>query len=214
MGVFVVFEGGEGAGKSTQARLLHRRLIREGYTVLLTREPGGTGLGEAVRRWLKTRPGLTSLAELALLTAARSQHVEQVISPALGPRQVVICDRFTASTVAYQGHGRGIDLELIYRLNEGATQGLRPDLTILIDLPVGAGLSRKKGGPQDTFESQAVEFHRRVRESYHALASEEPDRWLVLDGTLGERALAAQVRAGVQPILDRLGPGSPGSQRS
>ena len=203
MGAFVVFEGGDGAGKSTQARLLHRRLIRDGYAVLLTREPGGTGLGEAVRRWLKTRPGLTPLAELALLTAARSQHMEQVISPALGPRQVVICDRFTASTVAYQGHGRGVDLELIYRLNDAATRGLRPDLTILIDLPAGAGLARKRGVPQDTFESQAVEFHRRVREGYLALASREPDRWLVLDGTLGKSVLASQVIARVQPLLDR-----------
>ena len=211
MGAFVVFEGGEGAGKSTQARLLHRRLTREGYPVILTREPGGTGLGEAVRRWLKTRPGLTPLTELALLTAGRSQHVEQVISPALDSRQVVICDRFTASTAAYQGHGRGVDLELIYRLNEAATHGLRPDLTILMDLPVGAGLARKRGGPQDTFESEAAEFHRRVREGYLALASSEPARWLVLDGSLEKKALAAQVRARVQPLLDRMGPSPPGS---
>lgn len=201
MGTFLVFEGGDGAGKSTQARALFRRLSREGYRALLTHEPGGTALGEAVRRWLRTRSGLTALTELLLFTAARAQLVEKVISPALSSQHIVVCDRFTASTVAYQGYGRGLDLGLISELNEAATHGLRPDLTVFLDMPVEIGLTRKAGRSRDTFESEAVEFHRRVRQGYLALASMEPEGWLVLDGTLKMDTLAAQIWTKVQPLL-------------
>ena len=201
MGAFIVFEGGEGAGKSTQARILARRLSQEGFQVVSTREPGGTALGEVVRRWLKSRAGLTPLAELLLFTAARAQLVKVVIGPALRSSQrVVISDRFTASTVAYQGFGRGVDLELIHRLNEASTQGLRPDLTVYLDLPVEAGLARKRGG-LDNFEAEGTEFHRRVREGYLTLVSEDPEGWLVVDGNVKRKAVAAQIWARTRHCL-------------
>ncbi len=206
MAAFIVFEGGEGAGKSTQARLLARHLSREGYRVVSTREPGGTGLGEAARRWLKTRPGLTPLAEILLISAARAQHVKEAISPALNSGQIVVCDRFTASSVAYQGYGRGLELELIHGLNKASTGGLEPDLTLFMEIPVKIGLARKKGGQgdvceRDVFESEAVEFHERVRAGYLAMASEHPDRWRVVDGTLEKRDLARQIWTGVKALL-------------
>ena len=208
MAAFIVFEGGEGAGKSTQARLLSRRLAREGYPVVSTREPGGTGLGEAVRRWLKTRRGLTPLAEILLVTAARAQHVTGVISPALESGQVVVCDRFMASSVAYQGYGRGLDLDLIHRLNQASTRGLRPDLTLFMDMPVEMGLARKMGSRWDAFESETVRFHERVREGYLALASEHPDSWRVVNAALEKKVLAVQIWSEVQPLLHEvLGPG-------
>ncbi len=215
MAAFIVFEGGEGAGKSTQARLLARHLSREGYSVVSTREPGGTGLGEAARRWLKTRPGLTPLAEILLISAARAQHLKEVISPALNSGQIVVCDRFTASSVAYQGYGRGLELELIHGLNKASTGGLEPDLNLFMEIPVKIGLARKKGGQgdvferdvfeRDVFESEAVEFHERVRAGYLAMASEHPDRWRVVDGTLEKRDLAKQIWKGVEALLRNSG---------
>ena len=205
MGAFIVFEGGEGAGKTTQAAILARRLSREGYQRVLTHEPGGTPLGEAVRRWVKRGPGLTPLAELLLFTAARAQHVEEVIAPALGSGQVVICDRFVASTVAYQGYGRGLDIGLIEQLSQAATRGLTPDLTLLLDIRAEGGLGRKPVQRGDTFESEAQEFHERVRKGYHAQAASDPQRWHVVDGTLGKDDVAAAVWEKVQPLLSRRG---------
>lgn len=200
MGAFIVFEGGEGAGKSTQARILAKRLSYEGFQVVSTREPGGTPLGEAVRRWLKSRAGLTPLTELLLFTAARAQLMKVVIGPALSSQRVVISDRFTASTVAYQGYGRGLDLELIHRLNEGSTHGLRPDLTVYLDLSAEAGLARKRGG-LDNFEVEGIEFHRRVRDGYLSLVSEDPEGWLVVDGAAERKALAAEIWARARRYL-------------
>lgn len=201
MGAFIVFEGGEGAGKSTQARILSRRISIAGYPTLLIREPGGTDIGEAVRRWLKSRPGLTPLTELFLFSAARAQLVEKVIRPALSSNQNVICARFTASTVAYQGYGRGLDPEAISRLSETATGGLRPNLTIFLDIPVEAGLARKRKSERDVFERETIEFHQRVREGYMAAASREPETSLVLDGTLTRNILTERIWARVQPLL-------------
>ena len=203
MGAFIVLEGGDGSGKGTQARILRSRLSREGYPVVATHEPGGTRLGEATRRWLKNRSDLSPLTELLLFEAARAQLVEKVILPALNSQQTVICDRFYASTVAYQGYGRGLDLELIQRLNQAAAHGVRPDLTILLDVPVETGLERKKGGVWDSFEFEAVDFHKRVRAGYLAQASEDADRWPVLDGTQDRRALAAQIWERVQLLLKK-----------
>ena len=201
MGAFVVFEGGEGGGKTTQARILYRRLSSEGHAAVLTREPGGTLPGEAVRRLLKTRPGITPLTELLLFSAARSQLVETVILPSLESHQTVICDRFTASTVAYQGYGRGLELSFIARLNDASTHGLRAQLTVLLDLPVEAGLARKGTGSRDPFEVETVEFHRRVREGYLALAAQEAADWLVVDATLGRRTQAEMIWNRLQPLL-------------
>ena len=201
MACFIVFEGGDGSGKSTQALRLNRRLRRRGLPVLLTREPGGTPAGESIRRWLKGRLNLQPLSELLLFEAARTQLVESVIRPGLDGGSTVISDRYTASTMAYQGYGRGLDLGLIRQLNLIATGGLVPDLTVLLDLPAQIGLSRRGAAGADPFESAPDEFQRKVREGYLALASEDPARWLVLNGTRPQRQLSRDIWAKVQPLL-------------
>ena len=201
MGVFVVFEGGEGAGKTTQARVLARRLQREGHPAVLIREPGGTSLGESLRRLLKGRSDVTPIAELLLFMAARSQLVEEVIAPTLRACESVVCDRFSASTLAYQGYGRGLSLSTIEELGQVATGGLQPDLNILLDIPVASGLARKGDGGRDTFESQAAEFHERVRKGYLEIARGDPARWLVIDGTGPRNAISGQVWEKVKPLL-------------
>lgn len=199
--VFIAFEGGDGAGKSTQCRSLLHRLRRRGYPVVITREPGGTPLGESLRRLLKSGQNISNLSELLLFEAARAQLVEQVIRPALLVGETVICDRFTASSIAYQGYGRGLDLSLIYQLNAYATGGLSPDLTIWLDLPVELGMARREQSNGDTFDCAAPEFHEKVREGYTALAEQNPGRWLVLDATQSPRELAQTIWTKAQPLL-------------
>ncbi len=201
MTLFIVFEGLDGSGKSTQARLLVRRLRRRAYPSLLTHEPGGTPLGESLRRLLKLRPDNCSFAELVLFIAARAQLVEEVVRPALETGVTVVADRYAASTVAYQGHGRELPLALVEQLNHAATGGLNPDLTVLLDLPAEVALARKSGAGVDTFESAPLKFHRRVREGYLAQAARDPDRWLVLDATMPQRELSRHIWAKVQPLL-------------
>jgi dTMP kinase len=198
---FIVFEGGDGAGKSTQARALVRRLRRRNYAVLLTHEPGGTSLGESLRRTLKGRQTLSPWSELFLFAAARAQLVEEVVCPALQSGVNVICDRFIASTVAYQGYGRGLDLDLIHQLNLAATSGLSPDLTILLDLPVGVGLTRIGSADGDAFHQAPQEFHERVRRGYLDQAAQDPARWLVLDAGRPLQELSQEIWAKVQPLL-------------
>ena len=202
---FIVFEGGDGAGKSTQARALFRQMQRSGYPVILTREPGGTPLGESLRRLLKNRPGTTPLSELLLFLAARAQLVQQVIQPALQKQTSVICDRFTASTVAYQGYGRGLDLLAIDQLNLLASSGLSPDLNILLDLPPQSIFDRRIAAQGDTFDAAPQDFHQRVREGYlaqaHQESSQDSSRWLVLDATRPRRALALEIWQRVRPLL-------------
>jgi dTMP kinase len=176
-------------------------LCLEGYQAYLTHEPGGTPLGEAVRRWLKRRQGLTPLTELFLFSSARAQLVADVIRPALQNGTTVICDRFTASTIAYQGYGRGLDLALIHQLNQTASGGLAPDLTVFLDLPAEVGLARKYGTVTDTFDSAPLEFHRRVREGYLQQARQHSDSWLVLDAIRPRQALAQEIWNKVQPLL-------------
>lgn len=189
--MFIVFEGGEGCGKSTQAKALHRHVIRDGRAAILTREPGGTSLGERVRRSLK-RPGRTPispLAELFLFAAARAQLVNEVISPALQAGTAVVCDRYSYSTLAYQGYGRGLDQDIIRLVNSAATGGLSPDLIVLLDIPARAGLGRKKGRDGDRFESESLAFHNRVRRGYLEMARADRERWLVVDGRLPRKAI-------------------------
>ena len=201
MTAFIVLEGIDGSGKSTQAKALLQRLRRRNIPALLTHEPGGTPLGEQLRRWLKGQPDLSPLAELTLFIAARAQLVDKVITPALKSEVTVISDRYTASTVAYQGHGRGLDLELINDLNLAATGGLTPNLTILFDMPPEESLARRSNAAADAFESAPWEFHRRVRESYLAQVRDHPDDWLVMDATLDKRRLSQQIWAKVKPLL-------------
>ena len=201
MAIFIVFEGGDGSGKSTQARNLSQRLRRRSIPVLLTREPGGTPSGESIRRLLKGQRSFRPMSELLLFEAARAQLVESVIRPGLDGGTTVICDRYTASTVAYQGHGRGLDLALIQQLNEMATGGLVPDLTVLLDLSPLVGLSRRGTAGSDPFESAPQEFQSKVREGYLAQAAEAPERWLVLDGSRPQSELSREIWTKVKPLL-------------
>ncbi len=185
-GLFVTFEGGEGSGKSTQVARLAARLRSLGLDPLVTREPGGTALAEGIRALLLDpdhRPG--ALAEAFLLLASRSELVAQVIRPALAAGRVVICDRYTDSTLAYQGGGRGLDLGLLEAWNRAATGGLIPDLTLLFDVDPAVGLERRGRASAATnrLDREALEFHTRVHACYRELAAREPARWVVIDAS-------------------------------
>ena len=201
MACFIVFEGGDGSGKSTQARSLLRRMRRRDVKVLRTHEPGGTPLGQYLRRLLKSGDAMTPMSELMLFEAARAQLVDTVIKPFLDQGGVVIADRFTSSTMAYQGYGRGLDRELIERLNREATGGLEPDLTVLLDLPVETALARKGKRNGDNFDGAPVDFHRKIRRGYTALAAADPGGWLVLDGQRPPEDLGREIWVKVQSIL-------------
>ena len=199
MSLFITFEGGEGSGKSTQARALYRRLLKLGIPAILTHEPGGTPLGKDMRRWLKFKGELDPETELLLFNASRAQLVSQVIRPALKSGTIVICDRFYHSTIAYQGYGRDLDFDLIEAANNIATQGLCPDLTVLLDIPVEQGLARKR--LRDRFEREELAFHQRVRQGYLEMAKQEPERWLVIDGSLPKKEIARLIWQRVEQVL-------------
>lgn len=203
-GLFVTFEGGEGSGKSTQVARLAARLRAMGLDPLLTREPGGTPVGEGIRALLldhERRP--TAMTEALLMVAARAQLSATVLRPALDAGRLVLCDRFGDSTLAYQGGGRGIDHALLLQLNRAATGGLAPALTLLFDVPVPVGLERRHGsaGATNRLDREPAEFHERVRARYLELAAAEPDRWRVIDGTVGEVEIEARVWEAVAPRL-------------
>ena len=200
MACFIVFEGGDGSGKSTQAHVLSRRLRRSNIKVLRTHEPGGTSLGQALRRLLKSGEPMLPISELMLFEAARAQLVDKVIRPFLDDGGVVIADRFTSSTMTYQGYGRGLDQELIERLNREATGGLEPDLTVLLDLPVETALARKNSSA-DNFDDAPVDFHRKILQGYVALAAADPGSWLELDGQRAPKELSQEIWTKVQTIL-------------
>lgn len=207
MPLFLTFEGIEGAGKSTQLLRLATYLRERGFDLLETREPGGTAAGTAIRRLLLGVDAvpLTPLSELLLLCADRAQHVAEVIRPALAAGRIVLCDRFSDSTIAYQGHGRQLDVALIQRLDATARDGLMPDLTILLDCPVAEGLRRAaaRHGTTDRFESEAVSFHERIRDGFHAIARAAPERVVVVDGTAETDAVHAAIITAVERRLAR-----------
>jgi len=201
---FIVFEGVDGAGKSTQVALASEALRARGREVLVTREPGGTRLGEAVRRLLLDvkNTGMAAETEALLYAAARAQCVREVIAPALRRGAVVLCDRFADSTLAYQGWGRGLPLEPLRRINDLATGGLYPALTVILDLPVGKARLRLPDGRRDRLESEAADFHERVREGYLALAAAAPEAYLVLDAALPVSVLAERILERIEALLD------------
>jgi dTMP kinase len=199
-GLFITLEGGEGSGKSTLAVALAARLEERGHSVCLTREPGGTELGQAVQRLLEGGRAPSPLAELLLFEADRAQHISEVIGPALAAGKIVICDRFADSTLAYQGYGRGLDLEFIRKLNDETTEGWTPDLTLLLDVPPEVGIAR--GGAQlDVTGRESLEFHERVREGFLSLAKQEPKRFVVIDATLPEGKVSERALAVVEKLL-------------
>ncbi len=191
-GLFISFEGGEGSGKTTQLKLLANHLRALAEEVVETRDPGGTTIGKEIRTLLLSPESapMSEAAELLLYEASRAQLVREVVAPSLARGAVVLCDRFTDSTLAYQGFGRGLDLGMIRRLNQFATDGIAPDLTVLLDLDPGIGLLRCTKGSgalqssRDRIEAEPLDFHRRIREGYLALAREDPDRIRVIDARL------------------------------
>jgi dTMP kinase len=205
---FITFEGGDGSGKTTQILALARYLRERGRACLLTREPGGTSLGEMIRQVL-VQAGDHEIApstELFLYLADRAQHVSEVIEPAIAAGKLVLCDRFTDSTLAYQGYGRGIDLKQLRQFNDTADRGVRPDLTFLLDCPVEQGLARTMGRPiqpgqpqEDRFEREEIEFHRKVRTGFLELARAEPGRFRIIDASRSE----AEVAADICRVIDR-----------
>jgi dTMP kinase len=194
--VFITFEGTEGSGKSLQARTLAERLRAHGHRVLLTHEPGGTTLGTELRALLLHRDELqlTGRAEALLMNASRAQLVETVIRPALERGEIVVCDRFADSTLAYQGAGRGLDGQDLASVISFATAGLQPDMTMLLDVPVEVGLARKQAQDQNNrFEAETLAFHARVRSAYQALASAHPERWRCFNGTRSADELSGEI---------------------
>jgi len=229
-GLFITFEGGEGSGKTTQLKLLVNRIRASGKEVIETRDPGGTAIGKEIRTLLLhspldtcgDRPGSAPIAaatELLLYEASRAQLVREVIAPALARGTVVLCDRFTDSTLAYQGVGRGIDCDLIQRVSQFSTDGLIPDLTILLDLDPRIGLARCRGDVDgdastglstglsawDRIEAEPLDFHQRIRGGYLALAREEPDRIVMIDGVLGVSEIETVVWNKFIRLQDRCG---------
>lgn len=202
-GVFITLEGIEGVGKSTQAGFIRQRLEKAGHTVVATREPGGTKVGEAVRSILLDSKDLAidDTTELMLIFSARAQHLQEVIRPALDRGEIVLCDRFTDATYAYQGGGRGMPQARIAILEEYVQKGLKPDFTFLFDAPVETGLSRANHrSTADRFESETGRFFEKVRRAYLDLAEAEPERIHIIDAEPAEE----QVRESLQALLRRL----------
>ncbi len=208
MSCFITFEGPEGSGKTTQVRLLAAWLQAHGHDVLTTREPGGTRIGDDIRALL-LNPAYVEMrpeAEILLFSAARAQLVGQVIRPHLARGGIVLCDRFADSTLAYQGYGRQLDLDVLRRITAFATGNLVPDLTICLDLAAEEGLRRKRGGDQaewNRMEQEQLAFHERVRRGFLALAAAEPTRWLVLDATRSVESIQEAIR---QRVAQHLNP--------
>lgn len=207
-GFFITLEGPEGSGKSTQAGRLAAALRQAGYSVVSTREPGGTPLAEAIRRVLLTassHESLTAETEALLILAARSQHVAHTILPALQRGQIIICDRFSDSTFAYQGFGRHVNLHWLRKANDVASGGFSPDLTLLFDLPVSVGLARRRKarGKQNRLDRESEQFHRKVRLGFLALARQAPRRITVVDATQLPGDIATTTQALVFKRLSR-----------
>ncbi len=201
--LFITFEGIEGSGKSTQAKRLYKWLISQGYDCIFTKEPGGTEISQKIRKILLDNKNtkLSEFTELFLYLADRAQHIKEVIEPALSDGKIVITDRFSDSTLAYQGKGRGIPEKQVNAMNEIATHRIVPNLTILIDIFPADGLKRIKH--KDRIELESEDFYQRVRQEYMRIADENPDRVKVFDGTLLPEEIKQKIREIVKPLLKR-----------
>ena len=206
-GLFITFEGTDGAGKTTQIQRLSAELGQAGYDICLTREPGGTPISEQIRDMLLNpdHSEMAATTELLLYAASRAQHVSEVIKPALEAGKIVISSRFADAMVVYQGYGRGLDLERIKRLNRIATEGVTPDVTFVLDLPVEIGLQRvqKSRGGLDRLEREKIDFHQRLRDGYRALAQQEPQRLKIVDAQASPEKVYAQIMAAIQSLLQK-----------
>jgi len=205
---FITIEGPDGSGKSTQAQLLTDHLAGQGYDILMTREPGGTEIGDQIRRVIMSLANqrMSPQAEFLLFSASRAQLVREVIRPKLAAGGVVVCDRFYDSSLAYQGYGHQLDLGQLRSITEFVTDGLVPDLTLLLDLPSQVGLERRRiAGRWDRLDNYDLDFHRRVQKGYLELARADPRRWVVIDATRSPDEIQSRMQAAVLP---RLGPKS------
>ena len=205
--MFITFEGIEGCGKTTQIELLYTYLEGSGHKVIKTREPGGTAFGESLRNtFLHAKMNVHPLSELLVFMAMRAQHVDELILPALKEGTIVLCDRFTDASYAYQGYGRGIDLNTIETLNKLVVKGVKPDLTVLLDCPVEKGLTRKaRSASMDRFEKEKLSFHRKIKKAYEKLVKEDPERFFVVDGTLDIDTIHKAIRKKVKDLLKHHG---------
>jgi dTMP kinase len=203
--MFITLEGPEGSGKTSQLPALAQYLRAAGYVVLVTREPGGTAVGDQIREVLMNLKNVSIVprTEILLFLAARAQHVEEIIRPALQAGKIVLCDRFGDSTLAYQGYGHCTDLDTLRALLDFSTGGLKPDLTLLLDIPVDAGFERKRDNLSEwnRLDAYAQAFHERVRQGYFALTQAEPERWRIIDATATKNQVQQEMRA---VIMSRL----------
>jgi dTMP kinase len=205
--MFITFEGPDGSGKTTQARMLVEYLQARGYPVIYTREPGGTEISEQIREVILSTRNLAmqNETEVLLFSAARAQIVAELIRPALAAGKIVVCDRYADSTLAYQGYGLGLDLEALRAITKFATRGLVPDLTFYIDVPVQVGLERRHQGETNRLDQKDVEYHARVRHGYLELAKAEPARFVVIDGKESIEEVQDKIRARMSEELKRRG---------
>ena len=200
-GLFIVFEGVEGSGKSSQCRLLSERLTSEGISNIRFREPGGTTTGENIRAWLAEGSGIDRFSELFLLSAARIALVKQKLKPSLVEKRIVILDRYIYSTIAYQGFARGISRDIIDSINSLSTEGLDPHLVFLLDIDPEISFERKKNNISDRWESEDIQFHRKVRNGYLSIAEEDPALWKILDASNDEKLIHQLVWQSVIELL-------------
>lgn len=203
--MFITFEGPEGSGKSTQIRLLTSWLLAQNYDVVTTREPGGTEIGDQIRGVIMDvgNTGMKPSTEILLYSASRAQIVNELIAPALADGKLVLCDRYADSTLAYQGYGRGLDLQDLVSITEFATGGLKPDLTFLLDIDVEVGLNRRiiNDEEMNRLDLEAIAFHKRVRAGYHELADSEPNRWIVIDADRPPESVQSELQKVLQEMI-------------
>jgi dTMP kinase len=206
--MFITFEGPEGSGKSSQIALLAAFLQQRGFTVITTREPGGTPIGDEIRACLHNvaNTTMTPIAEMLLYSAARAQLVGELIRPSLAAGKIVLCDRYADSTLAYQGYGRGLNLEHLRQVTQIATGGLRPDLTFFLDIDVERGLARRTEGglEMNRLDLETVQFHQCVRDGYRQLIAEDPSRWVIVDADRPITAVQQDLQTTLLARLERV----------